>query len=351
MNATDQVGEGDDHLRLIKSTILNTFPNVTGAMTLTHTQLNDAALKSVENTFTANQLLANNIRLTGRNAADTFSAWLTGLGTDDRIRIGDNNAELDGAICYLPTGTIWEHNIGGVTSAQFVDRASGSLLIADAAGALGFAAATHKAQSFTAVQTFNEIINFPSGSIVRPVGNSTQLYFHGIANTLRWRIGTTGAASDDFIIYDQRSGQSIIEIDDADSSVVATSPWAFLNVEATVADLGLTQKKIGFRNPTALTVASNRTTQQADEGKVLNCNTAGITVTLADLDVYTTYRIINRSGGNITINAAGPNTMEWLAGTGAPTYGGTRTLAGGGVAEIYHLSKGGITNLFGNGLS
>ena len=38
--ATDSVAQGDDHLRLIKSTIKNTFPNITGAMTATHTELN-----------------------------------------------------------------------------------------------------------------------------------------------------------------------------------------------------------------------------------------------------------------------------------------------------------------------
>lgn len=40
VHATDQVGEGDDHIRLIKSTLLNTFPNITGAMTASHTELN-----------------------------------------------------------------------------------------------------------------------------------------------------------------------------------------------------------------------------------------------------------------------------------------------------------------------
>lgn len=37
---TDLKSQGDDHLRLIKSTIKNTFPNITGAVTPTHTELN-----------------------------------------------------------------------------------------------------------------------------------------------------------------------------------------------------------------------------------------------------------------------------------------------------------------------
>lgn len=36
----DDVAQGDDHLRLIKATLLATFPNVTGAVTPTHTELN-----------------------------------------------------------------------------------------------------------------------------------------------------------------------------------------------------------------------------------------------------------------------------------------------------------------------
>jgi hypothetical protein len=39
----DNKTEGDDHIRLIKATLLATFPNVTGAVTATHTQLNAAA--------------------------------------------------------------------------------------------------------------------------------------------------------------------------------------------------------------------------------------------------------------------------------------------------------------------
>ena len=38
--AGDNPNEGDDHLRNLKSGLKNTFPNVTGAVTVTHTELN-----------------------------------------------------------------------------------------------------------------------------------------------------------------------------------------------------------------------------------------------------------------------------------------------------------------------
>lgn len=40
VHATDDVSVGDDHIRLLKSTLLATFPNITGAVTVTHTELN-----------------------------------------------------------------------------------------------------------------------------------------------------------------------------------------------------------------------------------------------------------------------------------------------------------------------
>ena len=41
--STDPKSQGDDHLRLVKSTLKNTFPNITGAMTVSHTVLNYTA--------------------------------------------------------------------------------------------------------------------------------------------------------------------------------------------------------------------------------------------------------------------------------------------------------------------
>lgn len=54
---TDPKSEGDDHLRLIKAVLLASFPNVTGAMSATHTELNYAvgvtsALAGVNQTAT-----------------------------------------------------------------------------------------------------------------------------------------------------------------------------------------------------------------------------------------------------------------------------------------------------------
>jgi len=44
VGATDPKSQGDDHLRLIKSTLLNTFPAITGPVTPTHTAINQTCV-------------------------------------------------------------------------------------------------------------------------------------------------------------------------------------------------------------------------------------------------------------------------------------------------------------------
>src|SRR5690606_35137911 len=43
----DGKSQGDDHIRLIKSVLKNTFPNSTGAVTVTHNQLNAVGANGV----------------------------------------------------------------------------------------------------------------------------------------------------------------------------------------------------------------------------------------------------------------------------------------------------------------
>lgn len=82
--STDLLAEGDDHLRLLKSVLLASFPNISGAMTVTHTVLNglDGRLTTAESTlasllptsgdFKASCLVATtgNITLSGEQTID-----------------------------------------------------------------------------------------------------------------------------------------------------------------------------------------------------------------------------------------------------------------------------------------
>ena len=69
---------GDNHLRWIKTAVKNTFPNVTGAITPTHTVINDAiaAVVAATNANTANTLVKRDS--SGNFTASTITAALNG---------------------------------------------------------------------------------------------------------------------------------------------------------------------------------------------------------------------------------------------------------------------------------
>lgn len=69
---TDGVAQADDHLRLIKSTVKATFPNITGAVTPTHTELNyvDGVTSAIQTQLDAKAPVSSPT-LTGVPAAPT----------------------------------------------------------------------------------------------------------------------------------------------------------------------------------------------------------------------------------------------------------------------------------------
>lgn len=82
---TDQVSQGDDHIRLIKKTIKNSFPNVSGAVTLSHTQINNlptdiSSLQTTINT-TVNDGLALKAPIDGPTFTGVASADTPAAGT------------------------------------------------------------------------------------------------------------------------------------------------------------------------------------------------------------------------------------------------------------------------------
>ena len=87
--AGDPVNEGDDHLRLIKSTVKATFPSVSGAVSSTHTELN--LLDGV----TANTTELNYVDVTTLGTAQASKAVTT-----------DANIDITGVRNLTCTGTI-----------------------------------------------------------------------------------------------------------------------------------------------------------------------------------------------------------------------------------------------------
>lgn len=117
VNDTDIVGEGDDHIRLLKSTILNTFPNISGAMTLTHQQLNAAAIKGEANNFTEPQRISGAapwLRLSETDEAVDEKEWrISAIGSI--LAIG----ALDDAFAVEDIGLRFLRTAGTIETAEF----------------------------------------------------------------------------------------------------------------------------------------------------------------------------------------------------------------------------------------
>lgn len=76
--SSDPKSQGDDHLRLIKATILATLPNITGAVTATHTELNyvTGVTSGIQSQLNSISALASGTKALHMISAATASATL-----------------------------------------------------------------------------------------------------------------------------------------------------------------------------------------------------------------------------------------------------------------------------------
>ena len=82
--ATDSLGQADDHLRLIKSTVKTTFPNVAGEVGASHTELNvlDGAVVATDDLTKLGEVTATSAEL---NTLDGITATTDELNYMDGV--------------------------------------------------------------------------------------------------------------------------------------------------------------------------------------------------------------------------------------------------------------------------
>lgn len=182
--ATDGLAQADDHMRLIKSTILASFPGITGAVNATHTEINTVA------------------------DGDT-SATSTTLVDADRVPVNDDGTMVQVALSDFKT--YMNSNITTINGLTYptADGNSGEFMTTDGAGTLSFA----------------PVVSFLSGMILPYAGTTAPsgwLFCYGqdVSRTtyadLFTAIGTTygtGDGSSTFTLPDLR-GRTIAGQDD-----------------------------------------------------------------------------------------------------------------------------------------
>ena len=92
---SDNASQGDNHLRLIKSTIKATFPNITGAVTVTQADLNSVTgkLNLTGGTLTG-ALNGTTATFSGAVAAASFTGNLTGNVTGGTANVPESGSNL-----------------------------------------------------------------------------------------------------------------------------------------------------------------------------------------------------------------------------------------------------------------
>ena len=125
--STDGLAQADDHIRLIKATIKASFPNITGAMTATHTVLNglDGRITALEASLPApsgtSMLFAQSAAPTGWTKQTTHN--------DKTLRIVSGTASSGGSVAFTtaftsktPAGSI-SSSVSGTTASHTLTTA------------------------------------------------------------------------------------------------------------------------------------------------------------------------------------------------------------------------------------
>ena len=126
--STDGLAKADDHIRLIKATIKATFPNITGAMTATHTVLNGlyARITSLEASLPA---LLGTSMLFLQSAAPT--GWTKQISHNYKtLRVVSRKASLGGSVAFT-TAFASQTSASSISSSVSGSTASHTLSIAE----------------------------------------------------------------------------------------------------------------------------------------------------------------------------------------------------------------------------
>lgn len=119
---SDSFSEGDDHLRLLKSAIKNTFPNITGALTGTHVDLN--ALTDEASDLLDRRVPSGVIVMWSGTKASVPNGWAICDGANgtpdlnDRFILGNSGDTrgAGGSSHTATTSSAGSHNHGGSTA-------------------------------------------------------------------------------------------------------------------------------------------------------------------------------------------------------------------------------------------
>ena len=258
--ANDAMSEGDDHLRLLKSTVKATFPNVTGAVTASHSDINKLAGGS----YTGN--VVGNV---AGNVTGSVTGNVTGnASTATAATIATNVSGGTASVTTLTTSSTVTHNAGTANGVAYLDGSkvltTGSALTFDGtnlnvgttAGYGRITAGNAGSTSYANLLALNGTDNAANGSGIIGLRN----------NTNAWLIGDTASAlgsGTGFISYNYgtapwiwylQTGGEQMRLTSTGLGIGTSSPSAIASGYATVHTAGANGGGIKFGTSSTLTI-------------------------------------------------------------------------------------------------
>lgn len=348
---TDVKSQGDDHIRLLKATILATFPAITGAVTSTHTELNlldgitgtvwssdnDGAGSGLDadtlDTYEASafpRLAAANTFTTRQNIALTYSVdfvmnqtdasanqkkWLWRVSNDGIYGLYAWNDSEIGAY------TAMQFTRSGVTVTQLQLNATSF----DFNGALDVSGAVTLANNETRIYHSSGFLSFYN------TGNTTRSGFL-LGGTSGFSLANELSAQPTTI----RTNSGVINL----SVNAGTTNHLQMQTDGSITTPNSVAGELGYKGMPQQAQNGNYTLVLGDASKsVVYAGSGGHTYTIpanasVAYPVGTTITLANRGSGSITV-AITTDNLYW-GGVGST---GSRTLASWGIATIHKVTS------------
>lgn len=169
--SSDNLSQGDDHLRLLKSTIKATFPNVSGAVTATHTELNvldGLTASQAELNFVAGVTSSIQTQLNAK--APLASPTLTGVPAAPTAAVDTNTTQLATTAYVVGQGYLKSST---ASSTYLTSATAASTYLTSATASSTYLTSATAASTYATIGSVSGIVSATTANVLSATAGAT----------------------------------------------------------------------------------------------------------------------------------------------------------------------------------